>query len=65
MTEHPDSIDHVSICPQCQGLAVTRMQRVGEVTSSGLTFGDGSTMTIPGGTLYVGPPIDDCPEDQP
>lgn len=66
MTEHPDHIDHIAICPHCVGLAVTRMERIGEVTSSDLTLGDGTSMTFTEGTIYVGPPLpDDCAKDQP
>ncbi|MBO4275714.1 hypothetical protein [Microbispora triticiradicis] len=63
MTEHPGHVDHIAICSCCQGLTVTRMERFGEVASSSLTFGDGSTLALSGGTLYVGPPLDgpDCP----
>lgn len=62
MTEHPDHLDHIAICPHCQGLAVTHFERVGDVASGRMTFGDGSSMVLSGGALYLGSVLGGCSE---
>lgn len=65
MSDRPDCIHHLDLCPTCDGLRVTRLERIEGVTSisvdaEGAYLFDGA-LALGGVTdLYMGPVAEDC-----
>jgi hypothetical protein len=60
VTSRPDCIHHLDLCPTCDGLRVTRFERLGCVESVTL---DAGPFSFSGPTeVYVGPVVEPCPE---
>lgn len=58
MTDNPDCIHRLDLCPTCQGLRVTRLDRLGGVTSVTL---DAGPFSFSGpAEVYFGPAAEDC-----
>lgn len=66
MSDHPDCIHQLDLCPTCQGLRVTRLDRLEGVTSVSL---DAGPFSFSGeARVYIGPGAEDCatkPEEAP
>ena len=64
MSGKPDCIHHLDLCPTCDGLRVTRLDRADGITSVRIDGGKGGTggsFTLDGPVeLYVGPIAADC-----
>ena len=58
MSDHPECIHHLDLCPTCDGLRVTRMERLDGVES--VTF-DAGPFSFSGPTeVYIGPVAEPC-----
>ena len=60
-----DCIHHAHLCPDCDGLVATRLDRVGDVHGFELvvdtiTFGGPHATAV----LYVGPPVEPCNREE-
>lgn len=65
MSNRPNCIHHLDLCPTCDGLRVTRLERIDGVTSISVevetTYSFDGTLILGGVTdLYVGPVAEDC-----
>lgn len=61
MTGRPDCIHHLDLCPTCNGLRVTRMDRLDGVESVTL---DAGPFSFSGpAEVYIGPVADECPSE--
>lgn len=58
MTDHPDCIHNLDLCPTCQGLRVTRMERLNGVAS--VEFNAGPFSYSGPVDLYTGPAPEPC-----
>ncbi|MET7720670.1 hypothetical protein [Streptomyces mirabilis] len=57
----PDHVERLDLCPQCQGLTVTRMTRLTGVTDVQLHVPGGELLGAGGpAVVYVGP-VESCP----
>ncbi|PSK57975.1 hypothetical protein B0E38_01820 [Streptomyces sp. 111WW2] len=56
----PDHIERLDLCPQCQGLAVTRMKRLDGVTDVSMDGPAGPLVLKGPATVYMGP-VEPCP----
>lgn len=62
MTDRPDCIHHLDLCPTCDGLRVTQMDRLDGVESVTL---DAGPFSFSGPVeVYIGPVADDCPSEE-
>ncbi|HEY9371873.1 hypothetical protein [Streptomyces sp.] len=58
MNHRPDCIHHLDLCPACDGLRVTRMERLDGVESVTL---DAGPFSFSGpAEVYIGPVAEDC-----
>jgi hypothetical protein len=58
MNDHPDCIHHLDLCPTCDGLRITRMERLGGVESVTL---DAGPFSFSGpAEVFIGPVAEDC-----
>lgn len=59
MSDRPDCIHHLDLCPTCDGLRVTRLDRLEGVVSVEL---DAGPFSFSGpAEVFVGPMAEDCP----
>lgn len=59
MTGHPECIHQIDLCPTCNGLRVTRLERVDGIESVTL---DASLFSFSGpAEVYIGPTAEACP----
>lgn len=62
MSSEPDCIHQLDLCPTCQGLRVTRLDRIEGVTSVTL---DAGPLSFSGpAEVYIGPVAEDCPPEE-
>lgn len=59
-----DCVHQLGLCPDCGGLAVTRLDRLPGVASVEID-GDGPFSFGAGATVYAGPAPDLCPSTDP
>lgn len=62
MSDHPDCIHQLDLCPTCQGLRVTRLDRLEGVTS--VTFDAGPLSFSGPAEVYIGPIAEECPTEE-
>lgn len=55
-----ECIHHLSICSDCGGLEVVRLDKVNGATGGSLAFDDGRTIDLTGATFYIGPAPTAC-----
>jgi hypothetical protein len=60
MSEHPDHIDHIALCPDCGGLSAQRLNYVGDVSRFSLTTDRGKAEASGDIAVYVGPIPEPC-----
>lgn len=53
-------IHHIDMCPDCDGLRVTRLDLIGTATDFTLDLDDGTTISSGPATLYIGPVATPC-----
>ena len=61
MTEHPDCIHQIDLCPTCDGLRVTRLDRLRGVEN--VTMEAGPFSFSGPAQIYIGPAPEDCPTE--
>jgi hypothetical protein len=60
VTSRPDCIHHLDLCPTCDGLRVTRLERLDGVESVTL---DAGPFSFSGpAEVYIGPIAEACPD---
>lgn len=55
-----DCIHQLDLCPTCDGLRVTRLDRIPGVDSISIGYGDGTSYSGPA-AVYIGPVPEGCP----
>jgi hypothetical protein len=62
MSSEPDCIHQLDLCPTCQGLRVTQLDRLHGIT--GVTLDAGPLSFSGPAEVYIGPIAETCPAEE-